>query len=189
MRCVFAVAAMVFCFGCGSGAPPPQPQAQATPVKITQFYASEKRVPKGLKGSLCYGVEHAAKVEITPPVDDVWPAPVRCVQIAPLKNTTYTLTAYGNDGSTATKSVEVAAGAAPPRLYDLSVNSALVNPGEQIVVCFKAENAKSLKAGPGYFDKERNCIADKPMKTTVYRMTAYGEDRQVDTATVTVKVR
>jgi hypothetical protein len=85
--------------------------------------------------------------------------------------------------------VEVAAGAAPPRLYDLSVNSALVNPGEQIVVCFKAENAKSLKAGPGYFDKERNCIADKPMKTTVYRMTAYGEDRQVDTATVTVKVR
>jgi hypothetical protein len=158
-------------------------------VKITQFYASEGRIPKGLKGSLCYGVENASKVEITPSVDDVWPAPVRCVPIAPLKNTTYTLTAYGSDGSKATKSVDVAAGAAPPRLYDLSVNSALVNPGEQIFVCFKAENAKSVKAGPGLFDKERNCISDKPTKTTVYRMTAYGEARQMDSATVTVKVR
>jgi hypothetical protein len=192
MRYAFLIPIVLACCGCGggsSGTKAPAPQAQTTPVKITQFYASERKIPKGLKGSLCYGVEHASKVELTPAVDVVWPAPVRCIEIAPKQNTTYTLTAYGEDGSKAVKSVEVSAGSAPPRVYDLSVNSVLIHPGEQIVVCFKVENAKRIKAGPGEFDAERNCIADKPRKTTVYRISALGDDNQIDTGTVTVKVR
>jgi hypothetical protein len=87
------------------------------------------------------------------------------------------------------KTVDVAVGAAPPRVYDLSVNSAEVHPGEQIVVCFKVDNAKSVKAGPGHFDKERNCISDQPKKTTVYKIAALGGDNQIDNGSVTVKVK
>jgi hypothetical protein len=160
-----------------------------SPVKITQFYASDRKIPRGVTGKLCYGVESAEKVELSPAVEVVWPSPVRCLDISPDRNTTYTLTATGADGSKASKTVDVVVGAAPPRIYDLSVNSAQVHPGEQIVVCFKAENTKSFKAGPGHFDKMRNCITDKPMKTTVYKITATGSDNQIDTGTVTVRVK
>jgi hypothetical protein len=179
----------VLCCGCGSTPKAPPAAAQPSPVKITQFYASEAKIPRGLKGNLCYGVENASKVELTPAVEDVWPAPVRCVEISPKQNTTYTFTAYGEDGSKASKSVSVSVGSAPPRVYDLSVNSVLVHPGEQIVVCFKVENAVKVKAGPGHFDAERNCVADKPRKTTVYKISALGGDNQIDTGTVTVKVK
>jgi hypothetical protein len=190
MRYLIGILAIIICTGCGSGGRAPAPaRAEPTPVKITQFYASDHKIPRGVKGNLCYGVEHAAKVELTPPVDVVWPAAVHCIEISPKQNTTYTLTAYGDDGSKATKTVDVVAGAAPPRLYDLSVNSAQVHPGEQIVVCFKVENTKSVKAGPGHFDAGRNCISDKPKKTTVYKITAFGGDNQIDTGTVTVKVK
>lgn len=191
MRYLFGIVTAVLCCGCGASNSnkPPAAAAQPSPVKITQFYASEARVPRGLKGNLCYGVENASKVELTPVVDDVWPAPVRCVEISPKQSTTYTLTAWGEDGSKTSKSVSVSVGAAPPRVYDLSVNSVKVHPGEQIVVCFKVENAVKIKAGPGDFDAARNCIADKPRKTTVYKISALGGDRQIDTGTVTVNVK
>jgi hypothetical protein len=184
------------CLGCGSRTANKAPAGKTSeaapkpsPVKITQFYASEHKIPRGLKAQLCYGVESAEKVELSPAADDVWPSPVRCIEISPKANTTYTLTATGADGSKASKTVDVVVGSAPPRIYDLSVNSVQVHPGEQIVVCFKAENARSFKAGPGHFDKMRHCITDKPAKTTEYKITAYGGDNQIDTGTVTVKVK
>jgi hypothetical protein len=179
--------------GCGSAPAPTAastaPAPKAEPVKITQFYAPDKKIPKGLKGSLCYGVEHASKVELSPAVDDVWPSPTRCFEIAPKESTKYTLTAYGEDGSKTSQSVDVTVGSAPPRLYDLSVNSTLVNKGDQVVVCFKVENATSVKASPGHLDAQANCVTDKPEKTTSYKIQALGSDRQIDSGTVTVKVR
>jgi hypothetical protein len=178
--------------GCGgSSAPSASPEAKPKPepVRITQFYASDPKLPRGVKGSLCYGVENAEKVDLAPPVDAMWPSHVRCIEISPKQNTTYTLTAYGADGSRATKTAEVVVGAPPPRLYDLSVNSTLVNAGDRVVVCFKVENAKSVKAAPGHFDAGANCITDEPAKTTVYKISALGGDNQVDSGTVTVKVR
>src|SRR5271165_696713 len=99
MRLVPGITIIAICGGCGH-APSTSATASATtsaaaPVKITQFYASDKKIPRGLKGNLCYGVEHASKVELTPAADVVWPAAVRCIEISPKQNTTYTLTAYG----------------------------------------------------------------------------------------------
>src|SRR5580700_9994345 len=109
MRYFVATLIVLECVSCGSGtAPPtasPAPKPKAEPVKITQFYAADPKIPKGLKGSLCYGVEHASKVELTPAVDDVWPSPTRCIEIAPKQSTRYTLTAYGDDGSRVSQSV------------------------------------------------------------------------------------
>ncbi len=146
-------------------------------------------VPRGLTGKLCYGVENAAKVELNPPVETLWPSMARCFEITPGKKTAYTLTATGEDGSKDTKTVEVTVGAAPPRLYDLWVNSINVHPGDDVTVCFKLENVKSVKAGPGKLDRTKNCLSDKPKKTTTYKITAYGGDNEIDSGTVTVKVR
>jgi hypothetical protein len=158
-------------------------------AKITQFYAAEPMLPKGTKGNLCYGVEHATRVEITPSVEELWPAIARCFEIAPKQKTTYTLTAYGNDGSKDTKTVDVTVGAAAPRVYDLSVNAIQVHPGEMVRVCFKVDNAKHVKASPGKLDRGVNCMMDSPKRTTTYTITAYGGNQQEDSETVTVKVR
>jgi len=177
--------------GCGSTsvATTSATKPKAEPVKITQFYASDKKLPRGVKGNLCYGVDHASKVELSPAVEDVWPAMTRCIEISPKQTTHYTLTAYGDDGSKDTKTVDVAVGAAPPRIYDLTATSDQVHPGQLIAVCFKVENTTSVKASPGHFDSSRNCITDQPTKTTTYKVFALGGDRQIDTGSVTVKVK
>ncbi len=75
-----------------------------TDVKILQFYAREGNLTQGNPTVLCYGVLNARAVRIEPPVEGVSPALSRCVEIAPLQGTRYTLTAEGNDGHTVTES-------------------------------------------------------------------------------------
>jgi hypothetical protein len=185
----------VILIGCGSGSAPSGSQkAQSAPppaahVKITQFYSPDPLIPRGIPGKLCYGVENASKLELSPPAGEVWPSPARCFDISPKKKTTYTLTAYGEDGSKDEKTVMVNIGAAPPKLYDLSVNSTSVKAGDPVVVCFKADNARSIKAGPGHLDRERNCLTDNPHHTTTYKIVALGADNEQDSGAVTVHVR
>jgi hypothetical protein len=188
MRASIAITVALLAMSCGTESPRPAENKRPPRVKITQFYG-DSLVPKGLKGNLCYGVENAKKVELTPASDLIYPAVSRCIEIAPETRTTYTLTAYGEDGSKETKSIEVKAGAAPPRLYDLWANSVDVQRGEMVRICFKLENVRKVKVSPGTLESGTNCLSDKPAKTTTYKITAQGGDNEVDTGTVTVKVR
>ena len=192
MRAGIAAIAALLLWSCGKDGPTVTATGQKMPVehaKITQFYAPEPMLPKGTKGDLCYGVEHVKKLELVPAVEDLWPSPVRCFEIAPKVNTKYTLTAFGDDGSRDTKAVEVTVGAAAPKLSDLSVNATQVHAGGLVRVCFKVANANNVKASPGKLDRSVNCGMDHPKKTTTYTITALGGNRQEDSATVTVKVR
>jgi hypothetical protein len=181
---VSVAAIALTCFGCGSAA-----TSKPSPAHITRFDFPEKKVPKGVKAQLCYGVENASKVEVTPAAGDMYPAPARCVPVEPAGKTSYTLTAYGADGSKDTKTAEIDVGPAPPRIYDVTSTATSVRKGEVVVVCFMVENATSVKAEPGRFDAKKNCITDRPVKTTDYRISALGGDRQIDNASVTVHVR
>jgi hypothetical protein len=168
--------------GCG------QPSGRA---RITQFKATPSFIPTGLTGKLCYGVENARKLELNPRVEDLLPASERCIDIAPKQTTTFTLIAYGMDGNAANddrKSVEVLVGAPPPRVSDLSARPTRVKRGAPVKVCFKVENAQSVKATPGRLDRRTNCLLDYPRKTTTYKITALGPDRGEDSGTVTVQV-
>jgi hypothetical protein len=195
MRVWFLAFSATLLIGCGSSSAPSgaeKPQTAAPPiahVKITQFYSPDPLIPRGMSGKLCYGVENASKVELSPRADDVWPSPARCFDISPKQKTTYTLTAYGQDGSKDEKTVVVNIGAAAPKLYDLSVNSTSVKAGDPVVVCFKADNARSIKASPGHFDREKNCLTDNPRHTTTYKIVALGADNEQDSGAVTVHVR
>ena len=188
MRFAAVLTVSVFLAGCERAPDHAAVPKSARHAKITQFYAADKMIPKGLIGKLCYGVENATKVELDPPSQDVWPSMSRCFEVSPQEKTIYTLTAYGEDGSKDVKSIDVKVGGEPPRLYDLWVSSLDVHPGELVRVCFKTENVTRVKVSAGALSTSQKCLDDKPAKTTTYRIIAYGADRQEDTGAVTVKV-
>ena len=83
------------------------------PVKILQFYANVGILTKGQTALLCYGVENARLVMISPEVAGVYPALSRCVQILPEHTTHYMIVAQGFDGQVATQSFTLPVAAEP----------------------------------------------------------------------------
>ena len=76
--------------------------------EILQFYASPGLIPRGETAQLCYGVSNAKAVRLEPrPTSGVWPSLMRCVEVAPTRDTTYTLTAEDGKGNTKTATVTV----------------------------------------------------------------------------------
>jgi len=166
-----------------------------TKVRILQFYARDPVIPGGEKSMLCYGVENAKRVRLIPAVDTVWPAFTRCFDIAPVQQTTYTLTAEGSDGHTVEQSVTVKIGAPRVRIIEVSVNSVDVHAGEQVSICYKVKNAASVTVVPGRLlstgieTRDHRCYIDRPQRTTLYTVTATGADGDRDSEQVTVRVR
>ena len=76
-------------------------------VQIITFYASPPVIAVGESASLCYGVAQAKTIKIEPPAGDAWPAFTRCLEVAPRKTTTYTLTATGVAGKQIQQTAEV----------------------------------------------------------------------------------
>jgi hypothetical protein len=75
------------------------------PVKILNFYASVGAVLLGDKALLCYGVENAKSVRISPTLQGgVYPSPSRCLEIVPERTTHYMILAEGFDGRVVTQS-------------------------------------------------------------------------------------
>ena len=78
-----------------------------TALKILQFYARDGVIAEGAGTVICYGLLNARSVRIDPPVRGVSVSLNRCVEVAPRRTTRYTLTAEGNDNTTATASFEL----------------------------------------------------------------------------------
>jgi hypothetical protein len=73
-------------------------------LRITKFYASPGVIRPGGQATICYGVNGAKKVRIEPPVEEVWPALSRCLQVTPRKDTEYKLIAEGAAGRSVSQS-------------------------------------------------------------------------------------
>jgi hypothetical protein len=76
-------------------------------LDIQSFYASPGVVRHGESVQLCYGVANAKTVKLEPQPNPVWPSYSRCVEVAPKKTTTYTLTVEDAAGNTKSQTVEV----------------------------------------------------------------------------------
>ena len=87
------------------------------PVRILRFYATTGSIALGDKAQLCYGVENAKSVRISPAIVPVVPAVNRCLEIVPEHTTHYTILAEGFDGHIATRffTLVVQNAPAPPR--------------------------------------------------------------------------
>lgn len=170
--------------------PEPNPSSSA---KITQFYSSTPVIAKGKTGLLCYGVEGAAAVRIEPAVEQLRPAVTRCFEVRPTQTTTYTLIAEDRSGAAVKQTTEVVVGSAAPVLTDTFVNKAAISAGEEITVCWTARNATTVRAGPGKYMKggvpSKDCIVDRPAKTTTYTVAVLNKEGLQDEASVTVQVK
>lgn len=76
-------------------------------VKILAFYASPRKIHPGQKASLCYGVNKAKTVRLDPPVEEMWPALMRCIEVSPAKDTEYKLTAEDAAGHSVSQSAVI----------------------------------------------------------------------------------
>jgi hypothetical protein len=82
-------------------------QLGGSELAIRSLYVSPGLIHRGEKAQLCYDVANAKSVTLDPPDGEVWPSHSRCVDLAPKKTTTYTLTITDASGKTATQSVEL----------------------------------------------------------------------------------
>ena len=77
--------------------------ANSGPVRILRFYATVGTLSPGETAQLCYSVENAKVVRISP-MQTAYPAQNRCLEVVPEHTTHYTLLAEGYDGMVATRS-------------------------------------------------------------------------------------
>ena len=84
------------------------------PVRILEFYASAGAILPGERAMLCYGVENAKSVRISPMLRGVYPSPNHCLEIVPEHTTHYTLLAEGYDGTVDARSLTLPVQAFPP---------------------------------------------------------------------------
>jgi hypothetical protein len=82
--------------------------AKPQPVRILRFYATTGSVVPGQSAQLCYSVENAKLIRISPAVDRAYPSLGRCLEIHPEHTTHYILQAEGFDGSIVTRSITLA---------------------------------------------------------------------------------
>jgi hypothetical protein len=182
--------------------PRPPASSGAQGVHITQFYAALPKLGAGDKTMLCYGVENATKVRLSPPVEDVWPSNARCFDVIPPHTTKYILTAEDAVGQAVSESATIEVGPARPKLVDVSVNKLEARRGELITICFKARNATNFDVGglkpvtvqvgggqgQAIATPEHGCFADHPRKTTTYVVKVTGPGGE-DSEKVTVTVK
>jgi hypothetical protein len=75
--------------------------------EILTFYASPGTIHRGETAQVCYGVSNTKTVRLEPQSNPVWPSLARCVDVAPKKDTTYTLTIEDGKGNTKTATLTV----------------------------------------------------------------------------------
>lgn len=75
---------------------------------ILGFYASPASIRRGDSAQLCYGVSNAKAVKLEPQSQPVWPSASRCVDVSPIKTTTYTLTVEDAGGKVLSQTVDIA---------------------------------------------------------------------------------
>jgi len=168
------------------------PVKTAAPPKITQFYASPAEVARGEKTLLCYGVENAKTVWLSPPGRELSAALSRCIDVEPAAATTYTLRAEG-DGGSAKQDGTVTIGAAKPapaKIKEVRVTSLSIKRGEAVSICYAVSNATTVRIEPATTPSERDptCGIAHPVRTTTYTVTATGAGGDRDQERVTVQV-
>jgi hypothetical protein len=188
MRSLAAAAAALALAACSRTPPPPAPSPTPAP-RITQFYTTAPQLARGEKGLLCYGVENAKTVWLAPPRRELSAALTRCVEVEPAATTTHTLTAEGAGGS-AKQELTVTLGPPRVKIVEVWVNSLELAAGDQLQLCYKVQNAASVRVEPkiAMLTAKPNCGTASPKRTATYTVTATGAGGEQDSEHVTVKV-
>jgi len=183
--------------GCSKSPKPTGPVAAAatpaaSPVRITQFYTSTPFIARGESGLLCYGVENAKSVWLSPPRKEIIAAVTHCEEVTPTATTTYTLTAEGASGPAASRDVTVTVTVGLPhvKIIEVQFTTLDLRRGDVLGICYQVQNAEQVDIAPiGYKGGSgKHCTTDHPVRTTTYTVTAVGPGGDKDKEQATVKV-
>jgi hypothetical protein len=170
-----------------TAAPPESPP----PPRITQLYVTQPAIGAGENAKVCYGVENASKVWLAPPMQELSASLARCVDVDPKTTTIYSLTVEGQDGQRVSQEVAVRVGPPKVRIDSVNVSAVNVRAGETVVLCYTATNATAVAIEPRLgvqASPVKGCASDRPVKNTVYVITATGAGGDRDQEKVTVRV-
>jgi hypothetical protein len=81
-------------------------QLGGSDLAIQMLYATPE-IDRGEAAQVCFGVANAKTVTLQGQSSPVWPSHNLCVEVKPVKTTTYTLTATGSDGKTVSQDVTI----------------------------------------------------------------------------------
>jgi hypothetical protein len=81
-------------------------QLGGSDLAIQMLYATPE-IKRGEAAQVCFGVANAKTVTLESQSSPVWPSHNLCVDVKPVKTTTYTLTATGSDGKTVSQDVTI----------------------------------------------------------------------------------
>jgi hypothetical protein len=152
-----------------------------TSVTILHFYALPGAITDGDKATLCYGVAKARAVRLEPAGEAPSPSFNRCIQVAPVRDTEYTLSAEGEDGRTVSAVLDIQVKPDPlttPRVVYF-VSQKKGDPREDLYsLCFAAENAVRVSVDPPVIPSmegaPRGCFYVAPKQTTTYKLLVEG---------------
>jgi hypothetical protein len=204
MKCAWLPLALLL-GACGSAPKQPSEPAPKPAPKITQFYASPATIPPGDRSLLCYGVEGATTLTLTPAVEEIKPALSRCIEVRPKTTTEYVLTADGAGGQTQSRTVitvdpkaprsqAAVATPVPPKslIRFLVASEQSVTSGQQFTVCYGLAAPATVTLDPPLAPAtpgDRSCFNTSLNKTTTITLSAKGQDGRTDQEKLTVTVR
>ena len=182
--------AYVLLASCSDSGKPVAQAPPSAPPRTTQLYAPQPTISLGESGTICYGVENAKSVTLSPPVQELSAALARCVEVQPKTRTTYTLTAQGADGKSVSQDIAIEVGSAKAKIDNVNISAVNVKPGERVSICYTASNALEVTiTPPGYHGPNgRGCAMQHPTRTTTYTIVARGASGDRDQEQVTVNV-
>lgn len=76
-------------------------------IRFSTFGADNGFLKRGETTELCYGVLNAKNVKVDPPIGETKPSYHHCIEIAPKKTTTYTITADDGSGHSKSESITI----------------------------------------------------------------------------------
>ena len=164
------------------------------PVRITRFEIN----PTVIHGTqLCYALENARSARIEPGIGELSNLTADCPRLPSRKQQTYTLTATGEDGKTATRQVTYTP-PPKPQLPAMKISSftperQTIKPGGQARICYRTtvgEGTAQISPQPGTVPPavfSRHCVTVAPQQTTEYTLTV-GRGNEKESRKVTVIV-
>jgi hypothetical protein len=140
---------------------------------------------------VCYGVENAASVWLSPPRQEMTVSLSRCVEVSPTATTTYTLSARNSAGAEVTQDVAVQVGPPHVKIIEVQVSTLNLKRGDAVGICYQVEHARSVLIEPIHYragSLSKGCTTDRPQHDTTYVVTAVGESGDHDEEKAPVKV-
>jgi len=173
-------------------------------AKINYFWASPSVIDEGETSKLYWDTVNTKRVEIIglekePEALDT----TGNLEVWPLATTTYVINAYGNDGTMKSKSVTInvkgtslspSPSPSNPSINSFSASSTNIELGATVTLSWDVKNATKVDLVGVEKDLEevlplKGSLEVWPMATTVYTLTAYGQNNTTVNKSITVNVK